>query len=373
MNLPDNQTCEFINRMASASNCSFAIYRLPRTDEPIFVWQEAAKPDLMTELTQLNGKKGFILTPFHTGSDCPIIRICPDHVSHTWANIRQDILSHRETVFSTCQPDNTYHLLNTAAETPTEYAETFNKFIAALRNQTYQKLVLSRCATYPLPTGFSPIRAFVHVCNKYPRMMVSMCHTPVSGTWIGSTPEIILSGQGTSWHTVALAGTMKAEKQSSAPWSKKNKEEQAYVSAYIRQALHRLGCEQTESKPYTARAGQLIHLKSDFHFSLKDTSHVGDILAELHPTPAVCGLPKEKALQFITTTELHNRQYYSGIIGWIDPETTTQLYVNLRCMHLTHTTATLYAGGGILPQSEAQSEWEETEEKMNTMRTILLN
>ena len=70
-------------------------------------------------------------------------------------------------------------------------------------------------------------------------------------------------------------------------------------------------------------------------------------------------------------TEPHNRLFYSGIIGWIDPEGDTTLYVNLRCMHIEGKTATLYAGGGILPESTADTEWEETQQKMNTMRNIL--
>ena len=91
----------------------------------------------------------------------------------------------------------------------------------------------------------------------------------------------------------------------------------------------------------------------------------------LHPTPAVCGLPKEEAYRFIIDTENYDRSYYSGIIGWLAPEGDTTLYVNLRCMRIDKDTATLYAGGGILPTSEAESEWEETQHKMDTMRNIL--
>ena len=103
----------------------------------------------------------------------------------------------------------------------------------------------------------------------------------------------------------------------------------------------------------------------------KDTAHLGDILQELHPTPAVCGLPKEEAYHFILNNEGYNRAYYTGIIGWLDPQGETTLYVNLRCMNITDKTATFYAGGGILPSSTVETEWEETQQKMNTMRNIL--
>ena len=103
----------------------------------------------------------------------------------------------------------------------------------------------------------------------------------------------------------------------------------------------------TEKGPYTARAGQLVHLKTDFYFLLKNTDNIGNLLQELHPTPAVCGLPKEDAFRFILENEGYDRSYYSGFTGWLD------------------------TGGGILASSEVESEWTETGDKMNTMKSIL--
>ena len=89
-----------------------------------------------------------------------------------------------------------------------------------------------------------------------------------------------------------------------------------------------------KAHPYTARAGQLVHLKTDFYFLLKNTDNIGNLLQELHPTPAVCGLPKEDAFRFILENEGYDRSYYSGFIGWLDTEGHTDLYVNLRCMEI---------------------------------------
>ena len=257
-------------------------------------------------------------------------------------------------------------------EAKEKYEQVFSRFISSLEDNTFKKLVLSRNYTQALEGDFSPLTAFIRACNNYPRMMISLCHTPQTGTWIGSTPEIILSGQDTEWHTVALAGTMPMQGEiMPTEWSEKNQNEQAFVSEYIRQTVKRFGNKLKEKGPYTARAGQLVHLKTDFHFELKDTAHLGDILQELHPTPAVCGLPKEEAYHFILNNEGYNRAYYTGIIGWLDPQGETTLYVNLRCMNITDKTATFYAGGGILPSSTVETEWEETQQKMNTMRNIL--
>ena len=127
----------------------------------------------------------------------------------------------------------------------------------------------------------------------------------------------------------------------------------------------------TEKGPYTARAGQLVHLKTDFLFQLKETKFLGELLKELHPTPAVCGLPKKEAYQFIAENEGYDRRYYTGFIGWMDLEGQTDLYVNLRCMEIRTTEVKLYAGGGILPSSEVRNEWDETNQKMKTMKKIV--
>ena len=203
-------------------------------------------------------------------------------------------------------------------------------------------------------------------------MMIYLCHTPVTGTWLGSTPEIILSGSSQSWKTVALVGTLPiVDGVEPTEWSEKNKEEQAIVAEYIRKIIKKHGAKMTEKGPYTARAGQLVHLKTDFLFQLKETGFLGNLLKELHPTPAICGLPKEEAYQFILSNEGYDRRYYSGMVGWLDPKGQTDLYVNLRCMEIRSTEVKLYAGGGILPSSEVRSEWEETSQKMKTMKNIL--
>jgi isochorismate synthase len=189
---------------------------------------------------------------------------------------------------------------------------------------------------------------------------------------MGSTPEIILSGQEKNWHTVALAGTMPMQGEMMPDnWSNKNKEEQALVAEYIRKTLKKFGSKIDEQGPYTARAGQLVHLKTDFRFLLKNTKSLGNLLKELHPTPAICGLPKEDAYRFIAENEGYERKYYSGFIGWLEPDGQTDLYVNLRCMEILEGEAKLYAGGGILASSEMVSELEETKEKMKTMINIL--
>ena len=95
------------------------------------------------------------------------------------------------------------------------------------------------------------------------------------------------------------------------------------------------------------------------------------MLAELHPTPAVCGMPKNTAQELILREEHLQRAYYSGFSGPLNVHNTTHFFVSLRCMQLFQRRCTLYAGGGLLPASDEQSEWNETALKLNTMLNVL--
>jgi isochorismate synthase len=203
-------------------------------------------------------------------------------------------------------------------------------------------------------------------------MMVYLCSAPGCGTWIGCTPEILLSGSKTHYRTVALAGTVPLfQTEANFQWSDKNKREQRIVADYVRQTLNPFASVIEEEGPYSSRAGQLLHLKTHFHFSPNQGAEITDVVNALHPTPAVCGMPKTESLHFIGENEGYCRGFYSGVVGMLAPNDKTDLYVNLRCANIKGLNAVLYAGGGILTSSDMESEWQETEEKMKTVGEIL--
>lgn len=373
MNLPNRHIQNLLDCL-TRSRLSFALYRLPWTDECYFVLQQSGDVEQLADIRELNKKKGFVMAPFLQSDHHPLIVIRPDITAYDWDEISEAISSLEcADALLTCKNQTEKLSPFVSEETDKErYTQAFERFITPLQKKHFQKLVLSRSSTKHINDDFSPLAAFVRACNNSPRMMIYLCHTPVSGTWVGSTPEILLSGHGKEWHTVALAGTMPMQNEvMPMDWNKKNQDEQGYVADYIRRIIKKFGNKMNEKGPYTARAGQLVHLKTDFYFLLKNTDNIGNLLQELHPTPAVCGLPKEDAFRFILENEGYDRSYYSGFIGWLDTEGHTDLYVNLRCMEIKPGETTLYAGGGILASSEIESEWTETGDKMNTMKSIL--
>lgn len=372
MILPDSDIQHAVDSLIG-SNLSFALYRLPWTDECRLVWQTSGDVERLDDIEALNGRKGFVMAPFRRSEEHPLVMIRPDVVVDGWEEMNRAFSSPEgmEALKACRSVRKEVPTLSTEEADMRRYAEAFRLFIAPLREGLFRKLVLSRPAVRAIGEGHSLLEAFVRACNSYPRMMIYLCHTPVSGTWMGCTPEILLSGHGKEWHTVALAGTMPM-KDGMMPtgWSDKNKEEQCCVADYIRRIVKQFGSEVVEKGPYTARAGQLVHLKTDFTFRLEKDDAPGKLLRELHPTPAVCGLPKEEAFRFISEHEGYDRKYYSGFVGWLDSGGHTNIYVNLRCMEVVSGKATFYAGGGILPQSELELEWEETGEKMKTVRNL---
>nr|WP_304608479.1 isochorismate synthase [Pontibacter anaerobius] len=262
-------------------------------------------------------------------------------------------------------------------QTEQGFITAVEKAVEAIQAEQMEKVVLSRNSLESLPEGFSPVAAFEDMAAAYPRAFVSLVSVPGVGTWMGASPEILVSiNEQQVFHTMALAGTQTAvENVADAIWRQKEIEEQAMVERYILSCFKKLRLrEYTEVGPKTIVAGNLMHLRTDFKVNLKDVHFptLGtDMLELLHPTSAVCGLPKEPALAFILAHEGYNRSYYSGYLGPVNSTTGSHLYVNLRCMQLQQQQAILYAGAGITEASDPQKEWQETQHKMQTMGKVL--
>ncbi|MBR0050151.1 MAG: chorismate-binding protein [Prevotella sp.] len=351
-----------------------AIYRLPHQDTCTIVDGEG---ETLTSMTGLNNRSGFVVAPFAATTETPIVLIRPDRVEacpvSAVFNLHPSTLS---------VPPSTLHL---QPSTSLSYDIDFANFHSQLTAGTFQKIVLARCVREDRG-NLSPMELFVRACQQYPRLFVALVSTPQSGMWLTATPEVLLqSEESGQWRTIALAGTMKLEGRQldfdtpkgkiELTWTTKNIQEQRVVATYITECLERHASDIREYGPRTARAGKLVHLRTDFTFTLPDNNHIGSLLADIHPTPAVCGLPKKLAADFILHNEHTPRSYYSGFMGPLAMGSTVQatdIYVSLRCMNICDDGCYLYAGGGLLADSDRQQEWAETEAKLETMRELLI-
>lgn len=300
---------------------------------------------------------GYMVVPFETSEATPIVLIEPDHteelpLAHTGPGGTADLAEEDE------------------AEERGRYAQAFAATEKLLKEGKLQKMVLSRRLRCTHPRHPDTEALFLKACHCRPDHFVALWSTPQTGTWLVATPEPILEKRLHAYHTVALAGTTPFKEGETPLWSKKNREEQAIVARYVHALLRETATDVQASATYPFRTGDICHLRTDFRFRLAHDTDARQVLARLHPTPAVCGLPCGEALRAIRETEASPRRYYAGFSGPFRLNGETRLFVSLRCMEIGDTVSTLYAGGGIMPESEEADEWEETQRKLDTMRLL---
>jgi isochorismate synthase len=250
------------------------------------------------------------------------------------------------------------------------YRKSLEDLHGFLNQSSDKKVVFSRAQIFKLAQD--PHDLFLKLCDAYPAATVYLFSHPKCGTWLGASPETLISFKGDEILTASLAGTLPYD--SKLDFGKKEELEQRIVTDYIVNTLNRIPSVNKLIKgPTTSiRAGNLKHLHTPIKANLDDPLSLDAVLDKLHPTPAVAGNPKMEALSMITELEGYDRSYYTGYFGLMTGEE-GDFWVNLRCAQITSADKIcLYAGGGIIAASDARAEWEETESKMQTILNVML-
>jgi isochorismate synthase len=239
-----------------------------------------------------------------------------------------------------------------------------------IKKNNLKKIVISRKEIIKVSQQ-NCIEWYKKMCILYPSAFTYIFYHPKTGIWMGSTPEKLLSIKNTLFKTMSLAGTQTFKNGEDTKWTSKEIEEQDIVTQYILGNLQNIVKIENINGPYTQRAGNLVHLRTDISGILPKNYNLKNIIYKLHPTPAVCGLPKNRATEFIVENEGYNRQYYTGFLGEINIKNKTNLFVNLRSMQVIKNEISLFIGGGITAESSAFCEWQETVSKSQTMKGVL--
>ncbi|GAA4158409.1 chorismate-binding protein [Chryseobacterium ginsenosidimutans] len=247
---------------------------------------------------------------------------------------------------------------NFIAETQDEYLQNLEKVIEIITENQLPKLVYSRRKIF---TDFNEINlkeSFKNLCNSYPNAF-RYIFIDGENSWMGAFSEVLgkFSKNTHDFETMSLAGTLPVSEN----WSEKEMEEQKPVSSYIRNILNDYSENIEESETYDHISGNIKHLRTDFKVKI-NPGDLDKIIQELHPTPAVCGIPKDFCKENIQKIEKFPRELYAGYIK-IETEETVQYFVNLRCSKLYKDSVHLFVGGGITAQSNTEKEWIETELK----------
>ena len=329
----------------------FALFSHPNSTDIHLIYQN----DDTLHTADFSKDQGFIMCPFHGGS--PLLLKQENYLTTTLLPAEKPILS--ATLIPTQGNQAHYHTL-------------FQKAQKAIEEHTLEKVVLSRRIAYQgnqksLLTYFQDLKAL------YPTAFCYAFSHPKVGRWLAATPETLLKVTGNTLHTMSLAGTKPFVEGKSPLWTEKEYREQQIVTDTITQVLHPLTTDLSIGKVHEVRAGRLWHLCTEITATIASHTPISEIVQQLHPTPAVCGFPTEKARLFLLENEGYPREYYAGYCGLSQfrQGNDLDLFVNLRCAQLTEKEIFVYVGGGINSGSQEESEWQETENKSQTMLRIL--
>ncbi|MEQ6122723.1 chorismate-binding protein [Pseudotenacibaculum sp. MALMAid0570] len=305
--------------------------------------------------------EGFVFAPFEFDINGSIIFLKRD-CEVLEEEIDEHVIKKIENSLSVVYSDKNSHI------------DLVNKGIKAIENNHFKKVVLSRKEIVEL-SKLDLVSTFKRLLFQYKNAMVYVWFHPKVGLWMGATPERLITLEEKKFATMALAGTQKFQGNLDPIWGEKEKKEHQYVVDYIVSQIQNkengIVLEDFKvSETYTARAGSLLHLKADITGRIQN-SNLKSLVKTLHPTPAVCGLPKKAAKQFILENENYSRNYYTGFLGEINTTTKTELFVNLRCVEFVNQHAHIYVGGGVTLKSDSLKEWKETLAKTQTIKSIL--
>ena len=280
------------------SNTAFYAYRLPESNDVHLNTIASVSPFDLTFLDAPQTTNGFVMYPFDTTTEPAWF-----FSNHETTVISQKKVTTDSTDYSPgkANPEETHDFY--------DYSKQFAAMQQALTKGEVEKVILSRA----LPVNKNLIPAlpviFEHLLVRYPKAFVFMVSTPQTGIWTGASPELLFSGQNGTCTTVALAGT-RTHDAAYKSWTQKEIEEQGLVSNFIDNALNKFNItDYTKNGPEISKAGNLTHLKTTYIFDSPPSFKLAQFVKALHPTPALCGEPKTKAMHLIRSIEKHNRSY----------------------------------------------------------------
>ncbi|MDT0677408.1 chorismate-binding protein [Autumnicola musiva] len=367
----------------------FAAYRKPMHGEKMEKTKALLQQDNVTHYVEDYKESGFVFAPFDNENRGLIIPSEAAEELFTEYTFEEDHKNVKKE-----GPNFPPNQLRKLARV--EHENLVQKAVDKIKEGKLLKVVISRSEN--VQTQLKVIEIFKNILKKYNSAFVYLWFHPETGIWMGATPETLVSVERNRFETMALAGTQAFHDTLDVQWGDKEKEEQQIVTNSIVDGLQKseiiVPDKLQVSEAYTAKAGNLLHLRTDINGNLKaGTSALKQLIKSLHPTPAVCGLPKDAAKRFILENEGYHRHFYSGFLGELNLKReikrnsnrrnqenqayasisrSTSLFVNLRCMKIREGTAELFTGGGITKDSNPSLEWEETVNKAHTMKSVLV-
>ena len=325
----------------------FVLFRFPQ-EKQIHCYYQIDNETYLTENFQ---EEGFVFAPFLSQEENVMI---PS--------------THRKS-FKPIEVSSSAQLYSLPKEGKADFTAKVAAAVEEINTAKIEKVVLSYA--FDLPYQGEGSTLFHRLVYTYNNAFVYYWSHPQTGQWIGASPERLITLRGGSFSTVALAGTLPSGGRET-DWTEKEKHEQQVVVDAIVGGLNQSGVAQNihigERK--TIKAGQLFHLQTPITAEIK-AGNLLSLVQYLHPTPAVGGLPKSTAVDYILLHEGYDRAYYTGYLGPFSKGDTARFFVNLRCAQITPQHLRIYTGAGITQGSDPDKEWEEICRKANTFLSVV--
>lgn len=271
-------------------------------------------------------------------------------------------------------PAAPHQKLRTLSRHESESPDSWDALIRSIQEQigvgSAEKIVAARRVTLEL-SGVPSLSDILERMKEQAPLCARFALRVREKTFIGATPERLVLREGNQVQTEALAGSIGAGVDGGAQRlleSPKDQHEHAYVVHAIENSLRPFCVSlQRPSSPEVRRLRHVLHLRTPIRGMLRGNVHVLDLVQALHPTPAVGGLPRKEALLFIEQHERAERGWYAAPMGWINSSGEGEFVVALRSGLLHQNKCHLYAGAGIVAESNPGDEFVETELKLSGM------
>ena len=354
------------------NNLPFVVYRRPNENVVNTLLQNDDDIHTVIDFSE----SGFVFAPFDNREDAVLIPFS-----------ESDFISRNVVIPANAEPQSIFD--NDSSNAKRHHLKLIKKAISTINSKELLKVVLSHKEAVDISES-NPIEIFKRLLGVYKTAFVYCWYHPKIGLWLGATPETLLKTEGKRFSTMALAGTQLYNNTLDVKWGSKEVEEQQLVTDFVANNLKKITDDLTVSKTETIKAGNLLHLKTKITGVFNNG--IEEVLNVLHPTPAVCGLPKATAKLFILENENYNREFYTGFLGELNFTIKTSrnsnkrnvennaytsikkisnLFVNLRCMQIKENNVLIYVGGGITKDSIPENEWQETVIKTHVVKKVL--
>ncbi|MFP9191975.1 isochorismate synthase [Natronosalvus vescus] len=230
-----------------------------------------------------------------------------------------------------------------------------------------EKVVLAQALEVDLEESVDVSATLERLRRRYPNCYRFLFQDGESGTFFGAPPERLVMKAGDHVRTEALAGSVPRgesperddELAEQLLDSEKIGHEHDLVTETIREQLHPLSSTVSVDDPRVKRLATIQHRWTPIEATLENGTHVLDLVEALHPTPAVGGIPPDVAWETIRSVESFDRGWYAAPVGWFDADGDGEFAVGIRSGVARGDTVTLFAGNGIVADSDPDDEWEE--------------